>query len=475
MPNSFRAKAQIYKSTTILGQLYDRVPDCDFRPLLDMPFDRRVLDAYPGNRDYEAIMSEVKAEYDAALRRIMAQHEIATEFEVWTTWVMDHARVVNDYKIHEEIGRISAALKEQFMDICYEKAGGKQFEVIAPWVVAMYTVTEREAKHTLDLLRNRLNKEELDEIESKDLPLISFPWLFHRELGKIARGKNFVAFADTTTAPVGQKQKKKVHTDREIQDTDGDKLVTSRGVARKGDLLELFKGDSQDVADPSPTTSKEEPAQPATIDAQDDGKRIDDDARAAMIEAAISGPSDELAYRPRSRKAPVSMKSMLGPMEKDLGRWSVVDERLIEDGYIGDSRYTSASSSDRGDENQSLTVDTNYSVELPSQNENKPSTDSGDSKPQGSDDDNELIDLLQTLTLDVNTTENDLAKRGTNGEDAASPSGLKLGAVGRENQKPGNPDRKGPAMVPNDDADSEEEIDMNFSSSVFNKLSKILD
>jgi hypothetical protein len=38
--------------------------------------------------------------------RIMAQHDIKSEFEVWSTFVMHHGGA-NDYKFHEENGGIA--------------------------------------------------------------------------------------------------------------------------------------------------------------------------------------------------------------------------------------------------------------------------------------------------------------------------------------------------------------------------------
>lgn len=185
--------AYTYKSGRILGQLYDAVKRIDFVPSLEMPFDKRILDS-PIKVSDEMIRCarELKDEYDAAMRRIMAQHEIKTEFEVWTTFVLSHSNTSKDYKFHEEIGAISAYLREGFRKQCYDKVGGRDFQQLAPLAAAMYRVTHEEMTLALEKYRKNNPKDEKSfhkpTPKMAELPLISFPWLLPHILGKIALG-----------------------------------------------------------------------------------------------------------------------------------------------------------------------------------------------------------------------------------------------------------------------------------------------
>jgi len=144
MEKKYKPKTAIYNSTKILGQLYDKVESVDFVPQYEEPFDRRILSAYKFDNTLLKIVRQIKSQYDTAMRRIMAQQEIKTEFEVWTTFVLSRPRVGSDYKVQEEMARISETLKEQFRAICIEKAGSKDFSVLGPFVAGMYKVTKEE-------------------------------------------------------------------------------------------------------------------------------------------------------------------------------------------------------------------------------------------------------------------------------------------------------------------------------------------
>ncbi|PWY82203.1 RNA-directed RNA polymerase (Sad-1) [Aspergillus heteromorphus CBS 117.55] len=181
-----RPNYRVYHSEKILGQLYDAVERVDFVPSLEMPFDERILNCQiEVSDDLYQFARSLKFEYDTATRRIMAQHEIKTEFEVWSTFVLSHSNMSKDYKFHEDIGLISNAHREGFKKQCIAKVGGHTFDVIAPLVAAMYRVTHEEMSAALKKYRvhNPPKGPSMDQ-----LPLISFPWIFPHILGRIARG-----------------------------------------------------------------------------------------------------------------------------------------------------------------------------------------------------------------------------------------------------------------------------------------------
>ena len=165
-----------YQSRKILGQLYDAVDRVAFVPNFDAPFDERILNACEPSEDLMQDARELKHEYDTSLQRIMAQHDIKTEFEVWSTFVLDHSKASKDYKFHEEIGQLSRSLKEQYYTAVLDKAGGKNRDDLVPWAVAMYRVTNDE-----------LGSVKL-EGRGASMPFISFPWLLSSTLTEIVKG-----------------------------------------------------------------------------------------------------------------------------------------------------------------------------------------------------------------------------------------------------------------------------------------------
>ena len=257
---------QIYTSKKVLGQLYDQVERVDFVPAFTAPFDTRILQAYTLDENILRIAREIKEEYDAHMRRIMAQQEIKTEFEVWSTFVLQHSSTSNPFKYHEQIGEISMALKDQFRLICHEYAGGKDYKHIGPFAAAMYEVTAREVTQAVkEHHRVQTLGGQPREMTSSNMPLMSFPWLFQDVLGKIAKSNASEAF-DTlsirgeidseVTAPldgVKAPQPKWGRVDARRLDSD-DCLKTSQGTTHPGELLELF-GQSNESGERKENTS----------------------------------------------------------------------------------------------------------------------------------------------------------------------------------------------------------------------------
>lgn len=192
MEKKYKPKEAQYHSYKILGQLYDRVEIVNFVPQYTEPFDRRILRAYELDDTLLKSARQVKTKYDTAMKRLLAQQEINTEFEIWSTFVLTRPRVGSDYKVQEEIARLSDALKDQFRAVCIDRAGGKDFSILGPFVAAMYKITKEELDIALAECRSTkiVGGREVPKrrMEAKYMPLISFPWLFEKELGRIATG-----------------------------------------------------------------------------------------------------------------------------------------------------------------------------------------------------------------------------------------------------------------------------------------------
>jgi RNA-dependent RNA polymerase len=193
MEKRFKRPSSIYKSTKILGQLYDAVITPDFVPKLEKPVDSRILESplAPASEAYMEYARELKAEFDMNMRQIMAQYEINTEFEVWSTFVLRHGFVIKDYKMQEDLGRIVGTLRRGFRHQCYDKVGRDGGNIPA-LVIAMYRVTQEQVAAALEARRNEaLQREDISivEVNSTELPLISFPWIFPDVLGDVATGR----------------------------------------------------------------------------------------------------------------------------------------------------------------------------------------------------------------------------------------------------------------------------------------------
>ena len=249
-----------FHSDKILGQLYDKVDSVDFIPRWEQPFDRRILQAYRLDDNTLKAARQVKSEYDMAMRRIMAQQEINTEFEVWSTFVLSKPRVGSDYKVQEAMAVISEGLKEQFRATSIKRAGcidGKDFSKLGPFVAAMYKVTKEELD--IALAECRMTKivagrpQPKRKMEQKSMPLISFPWLFEKELGRIATGMEAeddllgLGLLSSNLKKDGQARKRQGGGIEDLEDF----IQQEDGViVHRGEELDLFRPDveSEDLS-----------------------------------------------------------------------------------------------------------------------------------------------------------------------------------------------------------------------------------
>jgi RNA-dependent RNA polymerase len=226
----------------------------DFKPQWENAFDKRILDAFELGDDVLAKATELKASYDEWLRRLMAKHGIQTEFEAWSAFVLLHNHESRDYKFAEEFGRTIGALKSQYREECRITAGLATEGIadgscLGTFVAAMYTVTAKEMEAALVECRTKTKTKTvggqqvlLRPMEPEHMPLISFPWLFPSELGRIATGGTIhqLVFLDTQQSIPNQQKK---HADWTLAtETDVGVVETEAGITRYGELLNLDFG-----------------------------------------------------------------------------------------------------------------------------------------------------------------------------------------------------------------------------------------
>ncbi|KAL7938225.1 RdRP domain-containing protein [Trichoderma chlorosporum] len=189
----FMDKKCRYPSKKALGAIYNRVikQSIQFRPDWENSFDERIINSFQLDNDMLKDARKIKLQYDTSVRRILVQHNLETEFELYTSWAMSKPSVGSDYKRQEDLGKEFDALKQRFRDACFEAAGGHDEAKIDRFVAAMYKVTEQEIKIALfEHHRGPTNEAGVivpaRNLDAKSMPLISFPWIFPWVMIRIA-------------------------------------------------------------------------------------------------------------------------------------------------------------------------------------------------------------------------------------------------------------------------------------------------
>ncbi|KAH8171855.1 RNA dependent RNA polymerase domain-containing protein [Sarocladium implicatum] len=195
-----RDSRRSYDSCQVLGLLYDNVTreKIGFEPDWDHAFDRRVLSRYDLEEASLSAARRLKQDYDRAVRRVLAQLSLRTEFELWTGFAMSKPTVGTEYKRQEVLGQESETLRTRFRGLCEEAAGGCEQDKIDPFVAAMYKVTEEETVASLRRYPDSWDVEQdwadevADEQTARPMPLITFPWLFPEVMVRLAQGDDWV-------------------------------------------------------------------------------------------------------------------------------------------------------------------------------------------------------------------------------------------------------------------------------------------
>ncbi|KAI1488388.1 RNA dependent RNA polymerase-domain-containing protein [Biscogniauxia mediterranea] len=192
-PHFMERPGKSYHSRQVLGQLYDLTRPVDFSPQLDGTFDERILRRYGLSEEMLRKARIIKRAHDKALRQIMNQREIATEFEVWTTFVMTKPRVGSEYKMQETMGSLTSGHRERFRDACIKVAGCRDPDVLYPMVAATYRVTWEEVQVAVKKAQGEVmlvdGRAMTRKLPAEEMPLISFPWIFDVEQGRVATMK----------------------------------------------------------------------------------------------------------------------------------------------------------------------------------------------------------------------------------------------------------------------------------------------
>jgi RNA-dependent RNA polymerase len=237
MEKKHKPASQIYKSKNILGLLYDQVQLVGFNPSWTHEFDHRILDNFDNDESLLGAAAKIKANYDDDMRRLMAKHGIQTEFEAFSVFVLEHNHETRDYKFAEEFGRTIGILKAQYREACLLASGATSvmdWDKLGPFVAAMYTVTAEEVRSAVEQCNVHAR-----EPKAENMPFMSFPWLFHTQLGKLATDGTLKPDVEMASAHHQRKQRK-----NNMEDTGNlGTLQTDEGILHFGDMLDLKFGD----------------------------------------------------------------------------------------------------------------------------------------------------------------------------------------------------------------------------------------
>lgn len=245
MESKYRTENQVYRSKKILGMLYDQVKLVDFQPQYENAFDSRILDAFHLD---EAILSKaasLKESYDSSLKRTMAKHAIRTEFEAWSVFVLSHNQEGSDYTFVQDFGVVVQILKDSTRESCLEAS--KRHGGLTRFVAAMYTITAREMEEALKecCMKKTVGGQEVPvrKMDLENMPLMSFPWVFYDQLGRIATGNR--SDQQPVIIPQGFQKQQKKHVDLD-SDLDpaltteaNSNVETNEGILHYGELLKL--------------------------------------------------------------------------------------------------------------------------------------------------------------------------------------------------------------------------------------------
>ncbi|OAA42703.1 suppressor of ascus dominance [Metarhizium rileyi] len=195
-PHFMENKGRKYRSKKALGGLYDEVikHTFHFRPNWESSFDKRILETYKLDEDTLTAARTIKAQYDIAMRRLLVRHSVETEFELYTGWVMSSSKIASDYKRQEDLGREFDVLKQRFREQCCNVAGSSDAPQLDKFVVAMYKVTEEQVKAACNgSTRGKVGDEVIDSAQEPKpiMPFISFPWIFHWVMIRLAMGDKY--------------------------------------------------------------------------------------------------------------------------------------------------------------------------------------------------------------------------------------------------------------------------------------------
>ncbi|EPY50913.1 RNA-directed RNA polymerase Rdp1 [Schizosaccharomyces cryophilus OY26] len=184
-----KQRSRTFKAETAVGRIFQYAAKFQkenegirkFDPNMEMVYDDRMkLPKYKLN--YLHIAEEVKERYDFDMKALMNRYEIASEYEVYTAFILlndDMKTSINEYGVREEIMLQFSIIKKAYVNEYFEKCGlstscsnQDNKARIDSAVAAAYDVTYKQRLHSL---RN-----------GKRLPLISFPYIFVNILCRIA-------------------------------------------------------------------------------------------------------------------------------------------------------------------------------------------------------------------------------------------------------------------------------------------------
>ncbi|RIA85008.1 putative RNA-dependent RNA polymerase 1 [Glomus cerebriforme] len=167
-----------YKSEKVLGTLYRSIKEEKYQPYTHLNFDKRLY--VEGYEEYLKDAQILKSAYDAAIKGVMNQFGIMTEFEAVSGYIIDTITKVDKKKprdVSKSVMDVTVSIRkhyrkefeEEFYDEGTNVVSSEAFDRMESKAYAWYFVTYNNLK---------------------DGDMISFPWIVYDILCKIAKKNN---------------------------------------------------------------------------------------------------------------------------------------------------------------------------------------------------------------------------------------------------------------------------------------------
>ncbi|WBW71310.1 RNA-directed RNA polymerase Rdp1 [Schizosaccharomyces osmophilus] len=191
-----KQRSKTFKAQTAVGRIFQYTVKFQkqneanrrFDPKMEMVYDDRMkLPKYKS--EYRQIAEEVKERYDFDMKALMNRHDIASEYEVYTAFILFNEEMkasINEFGVREEIMLQFNSIKKCYITEYLEKCGLSNNpsdqdtkERIDSAVAVAYDITYEQRSRSFE--------------SGNELPLISFPYIFVDVLCRIA---HFVAVSN---------------------------------------------------------------------------------------------------------------------------------------------------------------------------------------------------------------------------------------------------------------------------------------
>ena len=222
---------------------------------------------------------------------------------------------VSEYKLAETLSETVAVLKQHHQDLCYVRADTsaqeRDWTKMGPFIAAMYVTTAREVSNAL-AANNEMkvvggHQQPARQSSYANMPFMTFPWIFAKELGLIARRRSPTSATVThSTLSLRKPAPKPLFAGLDYVPPPLPEIHIAGGVIHEGGLLEVHGRDELPLH--AVCRSVESGAE-AAITTSLEG----DELSAAMMEEKQTSTDDHTEVQLSSNSAGAMKQEVCGP------------------------------------------------------------------------------------------------------------------------------------------------------------------